>query len=61
MERCIYCGTETVLHVLGKPICLDCDAKKKLAIEKVIGPKKENGATPGNPNNHHHAGSNGRV
>jgi hypothetical protein len=24
MSKCIYCGAETKLQVLGRPICVDC-------------------------------------
>lgn len=24
MEKCIYCGKETILYYAGKPICIKC-------------------------------------
>jgi hypothetical protein len=27
MANCVYCGTETELHVKGVPTCPDCDHK----------------------------------
>jgi len=24
MQKCIYCGAETKLLVMGRPICVDC-------------------------------------
>lgn len=26
MEKCVYCGTDTMLRVNGVPICVKCDA-----------------------------------
>jgi hypothetical protein len=27
MEKCVRCGAETILHVSGVPVCVDCDNK----------------------------------
>lgn len=27
MEKCVYCGADTVLTVADQPVCVACDAK----------------------------------
>jgi hypothetical protein len=41
MTKCVFCGTETVLHVNGVPMCLKCDQQREQKREEAEGEKKK--------------------
>jgi len=28
MAKCLYCGADTILHINGIPVCVECDEKR---------------------------------
>jgi len=38
MEKCVYCGTETLLYVNERPVCVECSDDMESAAEKHQSP-----------------------
>jgi hypothetical protein len=56
MAKCARCQAETILHISGVPICVDCDNKKA----PPPGPGTESKKFPTSPRNNPRDRSDGR-